>query len=267
MVKCFLVKHRKLFKKILIAVLVLFILAAGFIYRVSLKEAFYSFFKPALPEPKTAVEFPVGSSSDFTGIGALALKPLVPLPDSANLSVQFASQAPHSNWDMPYQEACEEATAIMVNYYFSGENLTAEVMDREILDLVKWQEKTFGYYKDTTADEIGRIMKEYFHYKNVEIKYDFSIEDIKREVADGNPVILPAAGRLLKNPNFKQPGPIYHALVVKGYTKDGKIITNDPGTRKGRDYIYDPDVLMNALHEWNAEDILKGRQAMIIVGP
>ena len=47
----------------------------------------------------------------------------------------------------------------------------------------------------------------------------------------GVPVLLPAAGRLLRNPYFSGQGPLYHMLVVKGYTRDGKIITDDPGTR------------------------------------
>ena len=101
----------------------------------------------------------------------------------------------------------------------------------------------------------------------MEVKYIFTIEDIKREVAAGHPVILPAAGRLLPNPNFRQPGPIYHALIVKGYMRDGRIITNDPGTRNGKDFLYKPEALMNALHEWNSEDILLGSPAMIVVMP
>ncbi len=199
----------------------------------------------------------------------IAEKPIEekPLPESINLKVPFASQAPFGDWGMPYQEACEEASAIMVKYFYDGKPLNAKTMDEEILKLVKWENKTFGYYQDTTAAEIVRVLKEYFFYKNVEVKYIFTIEDIKREVAAGHPVILPAAGRLLPNPNFRQPGPIYHALIVKGYMPDGRIITNDPGTRNGKDFLYKPEALMNALHEWNAEDILLGSPAMIVVKP
>ena len=56
-------------------------------------------------------------------------------------------------------------------------------------------------------------------------------------------------------------------LVVKGYTKDGKWITNDPGTRRGADYVYSNDVLMNAIHSFNKQDMRKGAQEFIVVLP
>lgn len=188
------------------------------------------------------------------------------LPGALNLNIPFASQAPFGNWDMPYQETCEEASVIMAHRYFTGQSLDADTMDKELLALIKWEEETFGYYKDTTAEEVARILREYFGHKKVEVLYEFTIDDIKKEIAAGHPVILPAAGRLLPNPYFRQPGPVYHALVVKGYT-ESKIITNDPGTRKGKDFLYDPQTLMKAIHNWNAENILDGEKVMIVVYP
>lgn len=267
----------KYFKNYILIAVAICVLISLFVFRVHVKNAVMPFFKPTLPAPKSAVEF-MGPPKKITQerkndqnsivtVGAKSQESSLasPLPDAINLSVPFGSQAPFADWGMPYQEACEEASAIMVHYYYADKKLDPKTMDEEILKMVDWENKTFGYYKDTNAAEIVRILKEYFGYKNVEVSYKFTIEDIKREVADGHPVILPAAGRLLGNPNFKAPGPIYHALVVKGYLRDGRIITNDPGTRNGKDYIYDPRVLMNALHEWNEEDILKGSPAMIVV--
>ncbi|MCR4279964.1 MAG: hypothetical protein NUV82_00890, partial [Candidatus Komeilibacteria bacterium] len=42
----------------------------------------------------------------------------IELPAEYNLDVPFMSQAPHANWDLPYQEACEEASLIMVDYFW-----------------------------------------------------------------------------------------------------------------------------------------------------
>jgi hypothetical protein len=185
------------------------------------------------------------------------------LPASVNLNIPFQPQAPLTNWDLPYKEACEEAAAIMVNAFFSNSPLTAETMDSEILKLVEWEKKTLGHYEDTNAAEIARTLKEYFGRSDVEVLYEYSLDDIKKAVSNGYPVIMTLAGRELNNPYYRVPGPIYHAVVVKGYV-EGKFITNDPDTSRGHDYLYDPQILINANHEWNASDIDQGRHAIII---
>ena len=187
-----------------------------------------------------------------------------PVPAEINLKVPFTPQAPHANWELPYGEACEEASVLMVHYYFEKKTFTKESADKEIKKLVDFQNKKYGFYKDSTADETARFIKDYWKYKKVRV-LPATIDAIKQELAAGRPVIIPAAGRLLGNPNFRRPGPLYHMLVVKGYTKDGKFITNDPGTRRGANYIYDQKVLMNAIHDWNGGDVNNGKKVIIVV--
>ncbi len=188
------------------------------------------------------------------------------LPDSINLAVPFTPQAPHANWDQPYQDACEEASSAMVNYFYAGKTFTPEVADREILGLVAWEDKNFGNNRDTNAEQTADFIRRYYGYKRVEVIENPTVDDIKQHIAAGRPVILPMYGRTLANPYFTPPGPTYHMLVVKGYTKD-KFITNDPGTRRGADYLYSFDVLMNANHDWNGGDVEKGRKVMIVAYP
>lgn len=258
-------------------------IVVGFLYRVQIKEVVETFLRPRLPEEKTAAEFRLSevavlsnetspaevktapaSSSNVTQEAPPPLASASELPSAINLNIPFASQAPSGNWSMPYQEACEEASVIMAHRYFTGQSLDAETMDKELLALIAWEEETFGFSADTNAEEMARVLREYFKHRTVEVRYEFTIDDIKRELSAGHPVILPAAGRLLPNPYFRQPGPIYHVLVVKGYTAS-KIITNDPGTRKGKDFLYDPETLMKAIHDWNAENMLGGQKVMIVV--
>lgn len=190
----------------------------------------------------------------------------VEIPKEINLDIPFTTQAPHSNWDMPYQEACEEASAITVHYYYQSQTFTKDIADKEILDLVAWEEDYFGFYKDTNAEQTAEFMKEYWGYEKVELIYDPTIDDIKGHIAAGRPVIIPSAGRELGNPNFTSPGPLYHMLVVRGYTED-QFITNDVGTRNGENYKYDYDVLMESIRDWNDGDVYNGQRVVIVAWP
>ena len=188
---------------------------------------------------------------------------------SHNLHIPFTPQAPHANWDMPYQEACEEASVYMTSLYFTGDErdkIPADEADAEILKLVEWQNERFGYYKDTTADEVLIILREYYKL-DAHVIDDPSVEQIKAAVADGRPVIVPAYGKELPNPYFTGDGPLYHMLVIKGYTET-EFITNDPGTRRGAEFTYKYDEVMNVIHDWNNGDVPNGPSRVIIVeGP
>jgi len=187
------------------------------------------------------------------------------IPVKKILEVPFTSQAPYEDWSQPYQDACEEASAIILAYYLSDQNLNKDIANEEILNLVDWQNSNFGDFKDTTAAKTAEMIEKYYGYKT-KVAYDISINDIKLEIAKGNPVIIPAAGQLLGNRYFTPPGPVYHMLVVIGYDDD-EIITNDPGTKRGAGYRYDYDVFYNAIHDWTGsyETINEGRKAMIVV--
>ena len=143
---------------------------------------------------------------------------------------------------------------------------TPEYASQKMLGIKSFEENRFGYYEDTNAEETAVIIREFYDYDKVKVLYDPKIDDIKRALSEGKAVIMPAAGRMLGNPYFQQPGPLYHMIVIKGYTKTGNFITNDPGTRHGANFIYSPDVLMNAMHDWNGGDVGNGRKVIIIVG-
>ncbi|MFH0805062.1 MAG: C39 family peptidase [Patescibacteria group bacterium] len=188
------------------------------------------------------------------------------LPAEFNLDVPFTTQSPYARWTEQDEESCEEAAALIVHYYWQNKTFTQPVATQELQTIVDYEMRTFGFYKDTTAEQTAEFIRGLWGYKKVVVTYDFILDDIKKEVAQGRPVILPTAGRMLGNPNFKSPGPLYHMLVVRGWTKR-MITTNDPGPRKGEGYQYSPDVLLNAIHDWNGGDVDTGRKVMIVVWP
>ncbi|MEK7569949.1 MAG: C39 family peptidase [Patescibacteria group bacterium] len=190
------------------------------------------------------------------------------LPKEFNLSVPFVLQAPTANWDDVHNETCEEAAVLTVHYFWTKvKSPTATQIEAQFTKMIAYENTTFGDFKDTTAAQTARMMKDLYGYKRVDVVSMKSIDDVKAHVAAGRPVIIPTAGKLLKNPNFRNDGPKYHMLTIRGWMKDGRIITNDPGTRKGNGYVYKPDVLWNAIHDWNGGKVTTGKKVMIVVYP
>lgn len=264
---------------------------AAYLNRGFLRTAFDHGQTAVLPPPEQ-FQFATGTAADFVAVSSTAIvsvpaaKKIVPsaipkiavlsdpffwkgaLPAEKNLAVPFLSQAPKQNWALPYQEACEETAAIMVDAFYRGiTSFTPDQGDAAILRLVSFEERLLGKYLDTNAEETARFIKAYFGYKNVVVREVADTNEMKKAIANGFPVIIPAAGKLLDNPNFKNGGPLYHMVVIKGYTQDGHWITNDPGTRKGADFLYTDGNLKEAMHDWNGGDVVHGTPMAIVVLP
>lgn len=242
-------------KKILLVCIVLLLAAGALFFRYREKSGKTI---SALPPAKTYETSKNGASSDSS-------TPV--LPSEVNLDIPFTSQAPHQNWDLPYQEFCEEASVLMAASYVKGETIAGpDDADRKMIAIKDFEEKKLGFFKDTTAEETATILKQFYGIEKIEIIFDPSEQSLKKALAQGKAVIVPAAGRELGNPHYKRPGPLYHMLVIKGYTKTGDFITNDPGTRSGANYVYKPSVLLEAIHDWNNGDVYKGKKVAMIVG-
>jgi SanA protein len=189
------------------------------------------------------------------------------------LDAPFISQAPFGNWSDPRkQDGCEEAAAIMAMAWVNGEKLTPQIADKKIDEISAYEEKTYSNFHDTNAqDTAQRIFREFFKYDNIKVKYDITKEDIKQELFKGNLIIVPTDGQLLNNPNYTPPGPTTHNLVVIGYDiSTNEFITNDPGTRNGKGYRYDENILESALLDYptgNHEKVEEIKTAMIVVLP
>lgn len=53
-------------------------------------------------------------------------------------------------------------------------------------------------------------------------------------------------------------------LLLKGYTPT-QFITNDAGTKRGANYPYDFQTVLNANHDWNGGDVEHGAKKIIVV--
>jgi len=181
------------------------------------------------------------------------------------LAMPFYSQAPNGNWDAVHEEMCEEASLLNAGLFLQNKKLNVDDYDKELLKLKDLGERLVGTWVSTSISDTRKISDTYFG-RAIQSKIidNPSVSDIEREVAAGRPVIVPLAGRDIGNPNYTPPGPIYHMLVVKGYDENF-FITNDVGTRKGNSYVYKKNVIMDNMHDWNAEDIHKGAKRVLVL--
>ncbi len=182
-----------------------------------------------------------------------------------NLAVPFVSQAPFGIWDAFHEETCEEASFLMALAFYDGDStLDATEADNRFYDMVAVEE-SLGMGVSISVAEAEQFIEHYFN-RQITIYENPTVADIKSLVASGRPVIVPAAGRKLGNPFFTGAGPLYHMLVIRGYTED-VFITNDPGTRHGQNYTYDAGVLMGAIADWNNGDPEHGAKRVFVIEP
>lgn len=225
-----------------------------------IEDAATSSVRVAVSEPD------VTSTSSSTADTSVAADTTVTRPPSVRLDMDFASQAPLGNWDPPYDEACEEASLIIVHHYLENTPLDASIMNRDILAMVEHEESK-GLPIDIDMLELAQVARDVYGYDAQVLEgSDVTAERIEQELARGNPVIAPFAGRDLGNPYYSGEGPPYHVLVIVGYDRNN-FITHDVGTKRGAYYAYDKDVLMAAIHDWtgSTETIRSGPRRLLLV--
>lgn len=180
-----------------------------------------------------------------------------------NLDVPFTPQAPYANWSQPWQDACEEAAIVMVDYFYSParSQTPADRADqprtiprseaaaaiRRAYDL---KNILYGWSLDENADKIARWINDFYGWE-AQVVEQPTIGQIKVELDAGRPIIAPVHGRSLFNPYFRDGGPDYHTLVISGYDDERReFIVQEPGTRHGLDFRYSYDRLLSAIHDY-----------------
>jgi hypothetical protein len=213
---------------------------------------------PSKPRPSPTPSAPATSTSVV----------VTTLPTEKRFAVPFLSQAPFAKWDAVHEETCEEASILMIRAYYQGKTgrIDPTQGEKDLQAVVSFELQHYGFFNDTSATETKRLIEDMFPELQADVVALKGADQIKQYVAQGTPVLIPADGKKLPNPNFTNGGPPYHMLVVRGYTAD-HFITNDPGTRLGENFLYTYDGLLNAIHDWNGGDVAHGRRVIVIVTP
>lgn len=228
-------------------------------------------YRAALPSPKPPASATASPTPTESAAVPLAARP-APFdatqgkPADVNLSVPFAPQAPHGNWEQPYQDACEEAAIIMVERSLRAASLSLQEMDAEILRLVRFQQERYGDYRDTNTAETAQLAEAFYPHLAARVLPDVTAENLRAALFAGHPVVVLVDGRRLGNPFYRQPGPDKHALVLKGIVGD-RFVTNDPGTRRGADFVYAADLLLSAMVDYDGRSPGTKTKSAIVLTP
>ncbi len=233
------------FKLGLIIVFLLIIIVEGIMLYPKIKNYFY---REKIDKINNSTILEIKEENIVTEKTEHEIEPDKETPKKAYLKVPFITQAPletEANWKL-HEESCEEAALLQAYLYETGQTITRPQANEKILDMIDWQKKNLGSHHDLYAEEIKKFIMGYYNLQDPEIKiiFDASIDDIKKQIASGHPVIVPIMGDILKNPYYPYPG--YHMLTAVGYTED-RIITNDNGTKRGADFTYDIEIFKTAM--------------------
>ena len=173
------------------------------------------------------------------------------IQNDISYDVPFAVQSPVAEWHRPvFQDGCEEASALMAVSWARNEEFESLTTRQSILDISAWEEDRFGEFRDISTDDTVVMIKEYFEYDNAEVFTVNNVDELISLLKKGV-VIAQMNGQKLGNIYFTLPGPKNHMLVITGYDYFDKIFTtNDPGTRRGENYIYNENILFEAIRDY-----------------
>jgi hypothetical protein len=176
------------------------------------------------------------------------------LPESRNLDVAYAAQAPFGNWAV-HEESCEEAAIYMYKGYldgvsYPGNRIPDAEADVVYKDMKAWEIRAYGSEPDLTMTALGAFAHGYYGY-SAHVEKNITADTIKTAVSTGHPVVVPVMTHSLQN---KMYGPIsvYHVLLIKGYDATG-VFTNDAGVGNGPNMHYTWDILFAAIDAQTAK--------------
>tara|TARA_B100001964_G_scaffold196595_1_gene221221 strand:- start:292 stop:1296 length:1005 start_codon:yes stop_codon:yes gene_type:complete len=163
------------------------------------------------------------------------------------IPVPFTPQAPEKNWEQPWQDACEEASVVMVDAFYQDKALNTQEAKRRILEIFAIKEQYFGVSLDESIETLSSLINLFLPWES-QVVYSPTLNEIISELSKNRPVIVPVHGADLHNPHFLSSTVQYHMIVLSGYDPTTKeFITQEPGTQHGLDYRYSYATIVNAI--------------------
>jgi hypothetical protein len=172
------------------------------------------------------------------------------VPAAVSLPVPFTTQAPDGNW--VGNENCEETSVVMANAYLTGntaDTITPADAVVAINNVVQWENANIKTNANTGAADTAKMAAGVEGIK-AKVINNYTELQLKQALAKKEVVLLPIDATKLNNPNYTQPPPTYHMVVLRGYSGDTFYI-NDPGLNQGDNNAYSFTTLQAAGADWN----------------
>ena len=193
------------------------------------------------------------------------------LPDKHLIKTVFVPQSPEKNWDQPWQDACEEAALLTVDYFYKNISTTnPQTIKNDLLKIIDFENQQ-SFTHDLNLIQMSLVGQQYLGY-TPKIITNPSVDDIKNYLSQDIPIIAPTNGKTLylENKHFKQGGPYYHNLVILGYDDNTqKFTVHDVGTQFGAYFKYSYSLLIDSIHDFptsgQKEDINNGDKKVLIL--
>ncbi len=184
-----------------------------------------------------------------------------PEPSEVEETPPFTTQAPLGMWDKPWAGYAEEACVWMAMKWFQQEDFTSiynTADDLEALGL--WEVQKFGTSDLTDIPQTLQIVLEYFNHKHAFLSGDITESGMREHLEEGALLIVPVNGQILANPNYSDPAPEHHMILIYGATETG-FLAHDPGTRRGEGVEYGTQKILDAIQD------LEGERIMLVIQP
>ena len=183
-------------------------------------------------------------------------------PDSSDTipieeeKIPFTTQAPLGMWEEPWSDYAEEACVWMAMKWANQEEFESiyNTAD-ELKEVGAWELKTFGTSALTDIPQTFEIVLNYFGHQNAFLSGEVTEQGMKDFLEEGAILIVPVNGQLLDNPNYGDPAPEHHMILIYGSTETG-FLANDPGTRRGEAVVYDTQKILDAIQDLEGERIM-----------
>lgn len=163
------------------------------------------------------------------------------------LPVPYVSQVPDGVWVSPWDEACEEASLLMVQGFYAGATtIGREGAKAEMRKMFAWEQERWKDVEDADAERI-LVLGDAFSVGSRVVR-DPSAGEIVAELRAGHPVI--AVVDMYALWGERPAGDGYHVVVVTGHDADkGEFQVMDPAKDDIRWYA--ASRLMASLHDYD----------------